>query len=362
MALADIPGYGAYIEKRRMNEAAPLAELQQAGAVQGFLANLQKQKKAQQYEAELAALGPTPSQESLVSLASKYAGPEKALDIHQKSLDRQATATAAKEAAAARIEQQKASADMVHEFRMSRLTADEDRAAETARHNKAIEGLQAEMNRIRGDAATQKNLPKPKTGYRWNAEGTEQEPIPGGPVARQLTIDSANAKRSVDLTVQNLDRLDTAMGELDADPGLDRITGPVAGRTPNLTAAATGAQAKLDSIKSQIFVSALQSMRDASKTGGALGQVTEREGDKLENSIAALAQAQGTADFKVQLAKARAQLKASKAIIQRAYSEQYGQGGGTSGGPARVTNDAEYNALPSGTEFIGPDGQTRRKP
>ena len=32
------------------------------------------------------------------------------------------------------------------------------------------------------------------------------------------------------------------------------------------------------------------------------------------------------------------------------------------GGPARVANDAEYEALPSGTQFIGPDGKLRRKP
>lgn len=31
-------------------------------------------------------------------------------------------------------------------------------------------------------------------------------------------------------------------------------------------------------------------------------------------------------------------------------------------GPARVANDAEYEALPSGTQFIGPDGKLRRKP
>jgi hypothetical protein len=33
-----------------------------------------------------------------------------------------------------------------------------------------------------------------------------------------------------------------------------------------------------------------------------------------------------------------------------------------SGGPKKITNDAEYNALPSGAEFIGPDGKKRRKP
>lgn len=33
-----------------------------------------------------------------------------------------------------------------------------------------------------------------------------------------------------------------------------------------------------------------------------------------------------------------------------------------SGGPAKISTDAEYNALPSGTSFVGPDGQTRVKP
>ncbi len=32
------------------------------------------------------------------------------------------------------------------------------------------------------------------------------------------------------------------------------------------------------------------------------------------------------------------------------------------GGPVTITSDAEYDALPSGTEFIAPDGTTRRKP
>jgi len=32
------------------------------------------------------------------------------------------------------------------------------------------------------------------------------------------------------------------------------------------------------------------------------------------------------------------------------------------GGPASISSDAEYNALPSGTVFIGPDGKQRRKP
>ena len=340
-ALDRVPGLAGFLQQRQMARGEDAAALQQAAALQGMLAKAKAQEQEAEFRKGLAALDPN-DQGALAALAAKYASPETVLKTQQSSLDRQATAESTRATREATLAQQAHAAELMHQYRLSQAKTQQDRDAETARHNKALEAIQTQLVEIRGDAAKQKNLPKPKVGYRWNEAGTEQEPIPGGPVARQRELDSANAKRSVDLTVQNLDRLDTAMAELDADPGLPRITGSVAGRTPNITNAATGAQAKLDSIKSQIFVSALQSMRDASKTGGAVGQVTEREGDKLENSIAALSQAQGTADFKVQLAKARAQLKASKAIIQRAYSEQYGEGGGAvTAPPAPASGPAE---------------------
>lgn len=38
------------------------------------------------------------------------------------------------------------------------------------------------------------------------------------------------------------------------------------------------------------------------------------------------------------------------------------QPSGAAASPARITNDAEYNVLPSGAVFVGPDGVQRRKP
>lgn len=145
-----------------------------------------------------------------------------------------------------------------------------------------------------------------------------------GAADAKLELGRPQAKLRTASMVQNLDRLDTAIDELDKHPGLSHITGTVAGRTPNLTNTATGAQAKLDSIKSQVFVSALQSMREASKTGGAVGNVSNREGDKLEATLGALSQAQSTDEFKAQLVKVKQQLKQSKELIQAAYDEQYG--------------------------------------
>lgn len=131
------------------------------------------------------------------------------------------------------------------------------------------------------------------------------------------------AKLQKDITVQNLDKLDSAVSDLAKDPGLSHITGTLAGRTPNLTNTATGAQAKLDSIKADVFVSALQSMRAQNKTGGAVGNVSNREGDKLEATLGALQQAQGTSDFKIQLKKVQEQVRQSKELIQNAFDEQF---------------------------------------
>lgn len=72
-----------------------------------------------------------------------------------------------------------------------------------------------------------------------------------------------------------------------------------------------------------------------------------------------------------------AQKQQSRKVAEEAMLVQAGPGGrqvggilerggspavNPSGGPKKISSDAEYNALPSGTEFVGPDGKTRRKP
>jgi hypothetical protein len=61
--------------------------------------------------------------------------------------------------------------------------------------------------------------------------------------------------------------------------------------------------------------------------------------------------------------------KASVATIrqlQEKYKERAdslsGAGGNAGSGPKRIQNDADFDALPSGAEFIGPVGKRRRKP
>ena len=51
------------------------------------------------------------------------------------------------------------------------------------------------------------------------------------------------------------------------------------------------------------------------------------------------------------------QIAAQDRALVLQFSESQGQNS-----PATIQNDAEYDALPSGTEFVGPDGVKRRKP
>lgn len=50
------------------------------------------------------------------------------------------------------------------------------------------------------------------------------------------------------------------------------------------------------------------------------------------------------------------------ATTERALVEAAKRSGASQTAPARITGDEEYNALPSGAQFIGPDGKLRRKP
>ena len=93
--LANIPGMAGYYANRQRRQVEEMDELRQVSTLAQLHGQMQaqaeKQKAAQregQYRAEVAALGPNPTQEQLVTIASRFGGPEKVMDVHQKSLDR----------------------------------------------------------------------------------------------------------------------------------------------------------------------------------------------------------------------------------------------------------------------------------
>jgi len=142
------------------------------------------------------------------------------------------------------------------------------------------------------------------------------------------------AKTRVSMITDVSERLKNKATELKDHPGLDNITGWLFGRTPTVSQEGRNAQAILETIKSQIFIETLQAMREASKTGGAVGNVSDREGDRLENAMTALEQSQDTETYKKRLQELIDQMELSKQRVQTAYDEEYGNLGDLAAPPS----------------------------
>jgi hypothetical protein len=108
------------------------------------------------------------------------------------------------------------------------------------------------------------------------------------------------------------------------DSGLDQITGPIYGRTPSLSREGSRAQATYKKIFAKGGFQALQDMRDASKTGGALGNVSNQEGERLEKSVVGgLDRTQNIADVKQGINDLIDQIQGSKIRLREAYDSTY---------------------------------------
>lgn len=123
---------------------------------------------------------------------------------------------------------------------------------------------------------------------------------------------------------QSAEAADTAR-ELLEHPGFEAafgLGGEALSRIPETDAAE--AKALLDQLKNRTFVTALQAMRDASPTGGAVGQVSEAEGARFENAFASLSQAQGPEQARRELSNLIRIMETGQERVKDAFQLQYG--------------------------------------
>lgn len=129
---------------------------------------------------------------------------------------------------------------------------------------------------------------------------------------------------------------------------------------------------QVDVLKAQASIENLTAMREASPTGGALGSVTERELKILQDKSGRLNPnspnfERDLADYTRQLLRTIHGDQAGDEIFRQTWKGQIDQPAQAqpaqkTTGPAQISDEAGYEALPSGAEFIGPDGKLRRKP
>jgi hypothetical protein len=138
---------------------------------------------------------------------------------------------------------------------------------------------------------------------------------------REATFPKATA--AVKAFEVSADSLVKDLETLAVHPGLDSITGLLAGRIIGLTSEGRAAKALYDKIVARGGFQELQNVRVASPTGGGLGNVSNQEGTQLKNAFAAVDRTQDASDVRAALTRAAEETKASKGRVREAYELTY---------------------------------------
>jgi len=139
------------------------------------------------------------------------------------------------------------------------------------------------------------------------------------------------------------EKLATDLERLATHPGLSGISGLVYGRTPAITKDARAAQALYDSIVARGGFQELQNMRASSPTGGALGNVSNQEGQYLRDAFAPINRTQDTTDLSRSLKDAAVAARTSKQRVRDAYdmTYEYKTGGSAAPKPSAVAPNVD---------------------
>jgi hypothetical protein len=142
---------------------------------------------------------------------------------------------------------------------------------------------------------------------------------------QELTLAKPKQMSAVESVVNTSRRMQQTINEILKNPGFNDafgLSGTVISSIPGTDAARVKSQ--LEQLSGNLFIDAITAMRNASATGAAVGSVTEKEGDKLQSSQAALKQAQKPADVRKELQKLLEMLKFQEQGVVNAFNRTYG--------------------------------------
>lgn len=200
---------------------------------------------------------------------------------------------------------------------------------------------------------------KTPQGYRKTPAGN-MEAIPGGPADVKTSEKRQQDFASMQAINQQYDDLEKSANELLKHKGLGGNFG-MSGVVPNIPGGtAADAWAKLENLRTQGGFATLQAMRNASKTGGALGAISDKENAMLQNAIAPLQKVQSEKAAREALQKIIDHAQASKARIAAAYEDHWNNAGAAARTPPSQAGAAtQPAAAPTKGPNIGYDAKTK---
>lgn len=166
---------------------------------------------------------------------------------------------------------------------------------------------------------------------------------------RELAAAKAGDANHLNSINTNMDRMGQAASELLKDPGLPYNTGVWGALHVNALpgTAARDARARLETLKNKLVVDTMTALKEASATGSTgFGQLTEREGARLESMIANLDSAQSEEALRKQLKTIVDYAKQTKAMARQKYDSIYG-------GQQAAPSAAKPAPAKGGIKFLG---------
>jgi hypothetical protein len=176
-------------------------------------------------------------------------------------------------------------------------------------------------------------MPKAPAGYRYTPTG-DLEAIPGGPAAAGPNLTPKDiqkreaalpqARQAVSTVSNTMSIIGETVDRLLANrDGLNGVTGLVGGRTPGITDAARQAEADINQLKNLAFIQGITELRNASKNGAGVGNVSNKEGDRFENLKASLERTQSYNSMIDALKRLKSQSEFTRQSLKEAFDETY---------------------------------------
>ncbi len=185
------------------------------------------------------------------------------------------------------------------------------------------------------------------------------EAIPGGP-ADTTAEDAAKAESRQTSGNLVMDEIDIAKQIIESNPGT--TTGVVGGVMSNIDQTTAGAlKNRLQTIKANIGFDKLQAMREASPTGGALGQVSEFENRLLQSVFGSLEQSQKSTDILYNLQRLQSMYERiiNEGIpddeARKLYREEALRGAGVKTGEPEMPEDVPEGMDPDLWKYATPE-------
>jgi len=144
---------------------------------------------------------------------------------------------------------------------------------------------------------------------------------------QELEVAKPKQTQAVEYVLETNTQMLSVIDELLANKGFNDafgFLGETMSKIPDTNAARV--RGLLEKLGGNLFIEAIAAMRAASATGAAVGSVTEKEGDKLQGSRAALMQAQKAEDARKELEALRDTLRFQRNLVTNAYQRTYGRG------------------------------------